>query len=306
MNTYRQVWMTGYSGFLGNDLWNKHLREAVDSRASLLIGRSPSPDRRWPRIPMDLSLSVPCRFPSADRSGRILLVHFAARLPDADEPDFARIEQNEKRFLGDCAAQGVTDIVYASTGAVYGYREHSVSEYDSLAPEGGYAAYKRSIESFIMRLWPERCLILRYFFPYGPGQRTPRLLPGLIEKITAGHPLSVSGTAAGLLFNPVYLDDATEAAWWLVRNEARGIFNVAGRRALTFKELACAVSKRLCVQPLLSFTNDEDRKLVASTGKLLSMNGHLLGSSLERSLDLTVSAYLYIGRQRRPGGGNEQ
>jgi nucleoside-diphosphate-sugar epimerase len=305
MNAYRQMWMTGYSGFLGSNLWNKRLREAADNRASLLIGRSPAPDRSWPQIPMDLSLSVPCRFPSAPRSGRILLVHFAARLPGADEPDFARIERNEKRFLEDCAAQGVTDIVYASTGAVYGYREHSVSEHDSLDPGEGYAAYKRSIESFIMRLWPERCLILRYFFPYGPGQITPRLLPDLIKKIAARQPVSVSGTAAGLLFNPVYLDDATEAAWWLIRNEAKGVFNVAGRQALTFKEMACAVSKRLSVQPLLSFTNDKDRKLVASTGKLLSMNRHLLVSSLEQSLDLTVSAYLHAGLQRRPGGGNE-
>jgi nucleoside-diphosphate-sugar epimerase len=147
------------------------------------------------------------------------------------------------------------------------------------------------MERFIAQLWPSSHLILRYFFPFGPGQKKPRLIPSLIEKVIAHQEIALSGRDAGLVYNPVYIDDATEAASWLIDNGRKGIYNLAGQERISFKEAVFFISRYYHAVPKLSYTNEPEPVLIGSIDKLLRLNPHLVRTRLHDAMLHTLAAY---------------
>jgi nucleoside-diphosphate-sugar epimerase len=288
MSSYGKVCITGYSGFLGSGLLAGGSCQTLNSD-TILIGRKPSDSGQnwlyWDLLDPFRELGL--RIAAEDRN---LLLHYAAQLPQGHTPDYQLIEKNERLFLLNCAHCGITDIVYASSGAVYGFSTERLSERHPLKPEGPYAAYKLRMERFIAQLWPSSHLILRYFFPFGPGQKKPRLIPSLIEKINAYQEISLSGRDTGLIYNPIYIEDATEAASWLIDNKLRGIFNLAGQERISVKEAVFCISRHYHTVPKLSYTNEPEPVLIGSIDKLLRLNPHLIHTPLHDAMLHTLAA----------------
>ena len=90
--------------------------------------------------------------------------------------------------------EGVKVFVLISTGAVYGMASHPRRESEALEPSNFYSCAKAAGE-FVARGYVDhmRVYLLRLFYPYGPGQRLPRVVPRLIDSILHGRPIMING-----------------------------------------------------------------------------------------------------------------
>lgn len=253
----------------------------------ILLGRKPQAlaSASWKYL--DLTEPQPAGLPY---NGRNLLIHYAAQLPGSISVDYKKLFDSEAEFLERCRIMQITDIVYASTGGVYGY-SGSRRESDPPHPEDPYSVYKLAIEENVTCLWPRNHLILRYFFPFGAGQGIPRLIPGLIHKLMGNETIRIAGESHGLTLNPVYIADAAEASAWLIRNNLHGIYNIAGRHRLTLLELVQQLSSGLNRTPKLEYSNEQDREMTGSADKVLSMHSGLLSTPWNEAIRRTVTTY---------------
>lgn len=127
--------------------------------------------------------------------------------------------------------------VLASSGSVYGGRECLCAEDDEPAPDDYYGATKLASE-WLVRSYRASfgAIILRLFAPYGPGQMR-RLVPGLIDRISAGSPV-VLNPGGRPRFNPIYIADALATIERALALEGEQVINIGGDEVLSIQDMA--------------------------------------------------------------------
>ena len=207
------------------------------------------------------------------------VVHLAQSGRFRDFPDGARdmFEVNLARLaeLLDFARRaGAGHFVHASTGSVYARSTAPLAEEIPTAPRrafGFYAATKRAGELLAQSYAPFMSVVsLRYFFIYGPRQRSDMLVPRLIESVRSGKPVTLQGED-GLRLNPVHADDAAAATAAALGLESSAIINVAGPETLSIRAMAEAIGERLGVQPRFERSPGEAADLVGDTARMAAL-----------------------------------
>src|SRR5262245_4396693 len=87
-------------------------------------------------------------------------------------------------------AAGARRFGYGSTGWVYGYRARRISETMAPEPFDLYTLSKWHGETVVVGERRLSTAVVRYFFPYGPGQRA-GIIPRLASSLTAGQPITL-------------------------------------------------------------------------------------------------------------------
>jgi len=185
------------------------------------------------------------------------IVHLAqsARYRDFPEGALDVFEVNvgaTQRLLDLASRTGVKRFVYASSGGVYGHGEAPFDEEAPLAPDtslGHYLGSKRCGE-LVSRAYQGRMtvVVLRFFFVYGPGQRSTMLIPRLIESVRSGRPIVLQGND-GIRVNPIYAEDAAAAVEAAIGLQASTTVNVAGPDVLTLRRLASLIAEAIGHEP---------------------------------------------------------
>ena len=187
---------------------------------------------------MDLTNDDAVATLSRTLEGGAALVHLAAWHP----PATASTTAEDRRRLLDVnvfgtmraleAARGgrASCVVYASSFEVYGTPETSpIDEDHPTRPLSDYGATKLAGEDHLLAFGYEektRVVALRMPAVYGPGEKTPRLLPNCLAKVARGERPVVEGDG-GDLRDELYVDDAALAIALALEKDAHGIFNVA-------------------------------------------------------------------------------
>lgn len=199
------------------------------------------------------------------------------------------------QMLNYALRSGSKAFLLASTGGVYAPHNKNLEEdYPLLSapPIPFYAASKISAEllaaSFVNHF---NITILRYFFIYGPGQDSEKLIPRLINKILRGEPIAVAGSD-GARISPTFVDDAARITVEASRLGISGTFNVAGQDSHTIGEIARQIGKILGKSVSLEVEADaRPTDYVASTVK-----GDLLfgpsATMLEKGLETVIEAHV--------------
>jgi nucleoside-diphosphate-sugar epimerase len=231
--------LTGTSGFVGGYLADA-LRETHEVQT--LLRRPPVLGHTFTQ--WDLQEPLPKNLPE----NIDLVVHAAAtdgRDGAAPDSDCFRINTLATAQLLDYATRaGVKQFVYLSTGSVYPLQIEPASETTAPCPVGHYAATKAAAECLLAG-YAHRfdTLCLRLFYPYGPGQKLPRLIPGLIDKIRREVPIPLQGETGQPAINPLHIRDLVAWTSRLIEMQARGTYNLAGTETLTIRELAGQIAQ---------------------------------------------------------------
>lgn len=195
-----------------------------------------------------VALSSKDALPALD--GNVALVHLAAWHP----PATASTTADDRRKLIDVNVMGtmevleaarekrVTSVVYASSFEVYGRPESSlIDEEHPTRPLSDYGATKLAGEDHLLAFAYEektRVVALRMPAIYGPGEKTPRLLPNCLSKVARGVRPVIEGDG-GDLRDQLYVDDAALAITLaLEKDSAKGIYNVADGKEHSVAEIA--------------------------------------------------------------------
>lgn len=170
-----------------------------------------------------------------------IIIHLAASLgKSASEDKIKTYKVNTLSTLEllEYAKEASVDLfLYASTGGVYGYGKQPFKESDPPSPIDFYTLTKYESE-LLVNSYNESfiTIILRYFFPYGPGQKG-RLIPNLVESIMQGRSILINDRG-GPMINPIYITDVVQLTINTLTLKRSDIFNIGGLEKYTIAEIS--------------------------------------------------------------------
>ena len=140
----------------------------------------------------------------------------------------------------------VGKLVYLSTGAVYGNASAPATPATPCDPKTDYALSKYLAEQKLAAQFSGRLSILRIYFPYGPRQREPRLVPSLIRRIAAGERI-VCNPDGGPRQPLAHIDDLTRhiVEDFVIGDSEVKVCNIASDRILSIEQLARWIGEAL-------------------------------------------------------------
>ncbi len=217
-----QFLVTGGAGFLGTHLCNRLARDghAVRALDDLSAG---DPSRLAPTVLFTRGDVADIPKLWSLLQGIDCVYHLAARVSVPQSILYPR-DYNTVNVGGTVALMeavrdaGVTRVVLASSGAVYGQQAaQPVREDMPPYPDSPYAVSKLSAEFYVRTigaLWKIETVILRIFNAFGPGQAVPvshpPVVPQLLKQATGGGSLVVFGDGTQTR-DFVFVDDVVNA-----------------------------------------------------------------------------------------------
>ncbi|RJO64010.1 MAG: NAD-dependent epimerase/dehydratase family protein [Candidatus Omnitrophota bacterium] len=257
----KNILVTGGTGFLGSYIVQRCLDEKARVRvfstgAQLDNIRHLLKNPRLHFIASDMSDAA--SLGKAVR-GVDLVFHFASFTKTQESyqypmKDFQTNVVGSMLLLEAMRAHGVKQIVFASTGKVYGQPRYSpVDENHPISPQEPYSVGKYSIERYILlyhKLYQMNYLILRIFGIYGPRQLPkPGSLVGvisiLVENILKYGKVDIYGNGS-LKRDFLYIDDFVEFCCALIkRNRWQHILNVASGKTVDLNGVLKIISKEI-------------------------------------------------------------
>jgi nucleoside-diphosphate-sugar epimerase len=170
---------------------------------------------------------------------------------------------------------GVKHFVHASTGGLYGRGPHPFKEDACIRLEGSLAFYFGSKWAAEILAAPYSGIFsvtaLRFFFVYGPGQKSTMLIPRLVKSVEEGRPVAL-GARDGMRLNPVYVEDAAAAAVAALGLEGDTIVNVGGAEVLSIRNIVETIGALIGREPHFhqaEVTEGED--LIADISRMRSL-----------------------------------
>ena len=286
----KQVLVTGGKGFLGSRI----VTRLVEGGATVFcLGRHSggSDDVRVNCIRQDVAETL--RRELLPRQLDCIL-HLASQTDHgAQTMDIFEVNvMGTARLLAYAREVDVRTFIYASTGGIYGYRATPLREEETPDPIDIYSASKYQAE-VLVRNWSSwfRTIILRLFFPYGPGQKD-RLVPKLVKNIVGEKPVAIYNDGRNPVINPIYVDEAVEIMYRAISHAESCILNVAGPEMISILELANRIGSLIGRKPVFEYLVDEKiDNLVADTSKLRSSLMYSPRVHISEGLQQVISAW---------------
>jgi dTDP-4-dehydrorhamnose reductase len=132
-------------------------------------------------------------------------------------------------------------VVYYSTDHVFEGVKARYTESDAIAPFNAYARSKADGEAAIRTLAPERHLILRTSWLYGPDPERRNFALRLVDRLRKGEMLKVPSDQTGC---PTYTEDLAAATLALVDRGVAGTFHACGPDVMDRVALARQICRR--------------------------------------------------------------
>ncbi|MEE2566479.1 NAD-dependent epimerase/dehydratase family protein [Hyphobacterium marinum] len=232
-----RILLTGATGYLGG--W---IRAALARDHDVVCTVRPGsqlPDG-GPSVTWDLAGPLPADMPEVDAIVHAAQSRHYTAFPDGAADAFAVNVASTASLLDHAAENRVQRFCFISSGSVYEPYEGKLGEDAALAPTSLNGTTKLAAE-ILTRAYETLFAVsrLRLFFPYGPGQ-TGRMVPGLIDRVQTGQPVTLAGEN-GLEFAPLYAGDIANIVTSAVAEDWRGTFNVEGPEATNLRTFAEAI-----------------------------------------------------------------
>ena len=244
------ILVTGAGGFIGAHLVPWLAQHTPPHRVYAVVrpgGRRPPAGPGVVVVPWDVT--QPCSHLPNHVDAIIHLAQGHAPFPERAADLFAVNVGSTQRLLDYARAADARTFLLASTGSVYGAGPKPWTEADHAQPDSYYGATKLAAE-WLVRAYAF-CLspiIYRLFVPYGPGQ-TNRLVPGLIERVRTGRPVTLRGGGRPA-FNPIYVADVLPLIERALALEGSHVVNIGGDEALSIRDMADQIGHALGRRPV--------------------------------------------------------
>lgn len=168
-----------------------------------------------------------------------------------------------------CQKNKIKNVVYASSGGIYGNSSESFIEEDWLKKShGGWrdsantlSFYYRTklMAEIIAESYMESLNVsaLRFFFVYGHKQKLSTFMMKLIHNIYNKIPITLEGNN-GVKLNPIHALDAASSILFCLEKGMKGSFNICGKEEFFLKEVSQIIGKCLGVDPIFQVNGDID------------------------------------------------
>lgn len=217
-----------------------------------------------------------------------IVIHTVALPPGHPQCELYLVNALGAAALADYVNRSTTrQLIYLSTGGVYGYLETPLSEDMPPNPQDDYSLSKYIGEVILSHKIQEskKLAILRLFFPFGEGQSQDRLIPRLTMQILNDQTVTLNNIDGSPRINPIHVDDVVRIICAVIKSEIDGIYNVAGEADYSIKDICDMISIRLKKEVRIKYLSKNIPNMIGRIDKLKS----LLGQSL---CSITLRTYI--------------
>ena len=296
-----KILVTGATGFLGSYLVPLLLARGHQVVATVRPGKHAVfprlNDSTIEQIPLDLSTPFSL---DIDQS-------FDAVITLAQDRDFRRFPISASNVFDVNASAnvriwewasrvGVSRVIHASSGGIYGAKEGGSFKEDDLPPVNGQISYylgtKLCAELAFRSFSPcfDTAVVIRPFFIYGPGQDSDKFVQRMITNVLEGTSIQLT-PPDGVLTNPIFVNDAAEVFADSLNLDGYHILNCGGEETISLRQLCNTIGL---------LTNRNPNYLVAGerTGDCIGnteLQNHVFSAPrtiLNEGLKLTVNSTL--------------
>lgn len=272
--------ITGSTGLIGRELMNL-LREDWE-RYALVRNTSDAVSDGIHYIKCDLASDWNVKgFPeSVDAVIHLAQSEHFREFPKHAESIF-RVNTASTLHLLEYARQAqAKTFVLASSGGIYGHGDEGFKEDQAIAAKGDLGFYlgtKLCVEVLAENYSPfMNIIILRFFFVYGPGQRSRLLIPRLVKAVKEERPIILHGKD-GLKMNPTYVSDAASAVCHSLELKESQKINIGGPEILSLRQVGQEIGNILRKDPVFEVNEHiQPQHLVGDIKKMV----HFLGEPL--------------------------
>ncbi len=258
----KNILLSGPSGLIGSHL----LPELSESNHVFALSRNgiqPQNNSNITAITMDLSTAWTAH--SLPQEPLDTVIHLAQSehfrdFPNAALSVFQVNTMSTLKLLDYAWRHGAKTFIYASSGGIYNAGTQLCTEDAQLTIGRDLGFYLNSklcsevlIESYAEQM---TVIILRFFFVYGPGQRTSMLIPRLVNAVYENRPILLEGSD-GLRINPTHVSDAVSCVQAAMDLNESAIINIGGPDILTLREIGNLIGQALDKKP--QFENNPER-----------------------------------------------
>ena len=158
------------------------------------------------------------------------------------EPEMCeRINTRGPAIVAEYAREHGGRVVFFGTDHVFDGGKPAYVEGDTVNPLNVYARSKARAEEALRELLPDRHLIIRTGWVYGPDNERRNFVLRLIDRMAAGEAIPVPSDQWG---SPSYTEDIAAATSYLVDHDATGTFHATGPDLVDRAALALKICER--------------------------------------------------------------
>lgn len=296
-----KVLITGASGFIGRAITTVAAMEKDWDIYGVVSGRRtvtppPPPPPHTPNVHIittDLQDENQCKA-LMEKLRPDIMLHLAWNLEKRDflcslaNIQWLEISLRLLRVFHEC---GGKQFVFAGSSAEYGYEHELCSENDDAHPCDLYGVCKLAFTNLAASFCAANDISfasIRYFSIYGPGEgHILHAIPTAIHTMLQGETFICK--APNNVWDYVYIEDAAEATFRIMRSKFCGIVNVGGS-AVSMRELFTMLAELTGNKGTLVLENETSvgQRLVADTRILQEKIGYSCRTDLRQGLSKTV------------------
>ena len=261
-NRVSSVLVTGAGGYIGRQVVTAlaHDRRSVQTIVATDV-RAPADGDKLPGVEyVTVDIRTPGFSDVLKKYSPDVVVHLAAVVTPGRKSDrdfeYSVDVLGTKNVLVGCLEAGVLRLIYASSGAAYGYHADNpdwLDEEDELRGnvEFAYSDHKRQVEEMLAGWRQEHPELEQLIFRPGTilGSTTSNQITALFEK-----PYVLGLRSASIPFVFIWDKDVVAAIIKGIHEGGHGIYNMAGDGALTMREIAAMMHKPYIPVPVSLIT----------------------------------------------------
>jgi dTDP-4-dehydrorhamnose reductase len=161
---------------------------------------------------------------------------------EADADRCVRVNVRSTQLIAEHARGRGARVVYYSTDYVFDGAARAYVETDPVSPVNVYGRSKAEAEAVLREILPDRHLVLRTSWVYGPDRQRRNFALRVIDVLSQpGEPLRVPCDQYG---SPTFTEDLARATYALVERDAGGTFHAAGPEFVDRATLALTICER--------------------------------------------------------------
>ncbi|MFX1514001.1 MAG: NAD-dependent epimerase/dehydratase family protein [Promethearchaeota archaeon] len=276
-----KILLTGATGFIGCSLINA----LSDNYEVIGFSRTKQKTKKYSSIFCDLKKQIPV-VKDVDAC-----IHLAA-LTDQETWHSNYLKVFQVNVIGTYkllemlkSNSKIKKFVYTSTGGIYGFSSSPLTEEKEAKPFDLNSLTKylgEIICQYYINYFP--VTVLRYFFPYGPGNSPTRLIPLLIHKIKNNKSIELNVSQKPII-NPVYIQDLVDVTIKALKKPGKfSVFNIAGNEKVNIRELAEIIGQLIGKKPRFICTKKKSQDIVADISKAKRLLGFKPMTNLREGL----------------------
>lgn len=223
------------------------------------------------------------------------LIHLAWDIKDLESNYHFNLLASSINILNSFYKNAGKKALYVGSCFEYKFKDYPIKEYDELNLTTSYSKcknYLREISEFYCLKNNIDFCWARIFYVYGKNENPKRIFPYIINNLKENKKVVINHSQ--LKKDYMFAGDIAKVIAFIIYSDFTGVINICSGKALSLKEFALMISKKMNKEYLLELKEletNEPNIIIGDNSKLINEIGFNEYSNIEDVIDNLISEY---------------